>query len=82
LVTVQTDSTGGFSRRLRTTNAEAGEYTVTAETRSLSNRSSTTSFTLEPAAPVRPQEGEEAMLELDMATANTTQFLYLPTVTR
>ncbi len=73
--TLAIDNSGGFVLLLNTSQADAGYYSVTATT----NPSATTSFTVDPNAPLRPQEGSGPILNVPGGIA-FTQFIYLPLV--
>jgi hypothetical protein len=77
LGTVSTDSSGGFTFLLDTSQAETGHYIVTASV----NPSATTRIALDPDEPLYPQEGEGEVLEVPSGIAYTSM-VYLPLVQR
>jgi hypothetical protein len=74
--TLPVDSSGGVEFLLDTSQAEAGFYSVTAT----ANPSATTFFTLDPNAPLRPQEGSGVILNVPSGIA--WKALYLPLIQR
>jgi hypothetical protein len=86
LGTSQADETGSFTLLLTTDNADAGGYLVTGTTDTrlvtATNREGQVSFTLDPEAPLRPQEGKGETFDVPVGLAFTNYFLYLPAITR
>jgi photosystem II stability/assembly factor-like uncharacterized protein len=74
---IQTDSSGGFTVILDTSNAEEGVYFFSA----VLNPTYTTSFRLDAAEPLRPQEGSASIYELPSGIA-FTDFIYIPYIQR
>ena len=71
------NSSGGFTFRLDTSQADSGSYFITTAV----NPSATTSFRLDPTAPLRPPEGSGPTLNVPSGIA-FTQFAYLPLIQR
>jgi len=75
--TLTVDSLGSFVFLLDTSQADAGRYFVTAT----ASPSAITALTLDPNAPLRPQEGSGPILIVPSGIA-FTEFVYLPLVQR
>lgn len=74
---VQTDATGYFSFQMNTANSDEGAYFVTVTV----NPSATTRFTLDQNAPLYPQSGGGAIIDVPAGIA-FTHFVHLPIVFR
>jgi len=77
LGSVNTDAKGELMFILSTSNAEAGFYLVTAT----GNPDASTSFQLDPDAPLRAKDGTVPEFEVPAGSA-FTEFVYLPLVLR
>jgi hypothetical protein len=79
LGTVPTDGAGGLVFVLDTTGADPGLYSVTASV----NPSASTSFQLDPDAPLRPGEGTAGLPLLNVPSGIAfTRLIYLPVILR
>lgn len=75
--TLQVSDSGNVAFLLDTGQADPGRYFVTL----ISNPSATASFTLDPTAPLRPQEGSDPVIDVPSGIA-LTEFVYLPLIQR
>jgi Tol biopolymer transport system component len=71
------DNSGSITFLFDTSQADPGSYFVTLT----ANSTATTGFVLDPAAPLRPQEGSGIILDVPGGIA-LTRFVYLPAVLR
>jgi hypothetical protein len=71
LGTVPTDSSGGLTFLLETSQADVGYYNVTA----IVNPSASVSFVLDASQPMRPQEGDDPIFNVPEGIAYTHRIL-------